>query len=43
MAVQLAYRNGDDDERDIHGAGVEEGASVGNIDARARTPLSHFD
>lgn len=43
MAVELAYRNGDDDESDIHGAGVEESASVGNIDPRARTPLAHFD
>ena len=43
MAAQLTYGDCDDDKGDVHGTRVEEGAPVGDIDARAGTPLAHFD
>lgn len=43
MAAQLTYGDCDDDKGDVHGSRVEEGAAVGDIDAKAGTPLAYFD
>jgi len=43
MVAQLTYGDCDDDKGDVHGSRVEEGAAIGDIDARARIPLAHFD
>jgi len=41
--LHAAYRDGDDNECNIHGARVEEGTAVGDIDTTVGTPLSHFN
>jgi len=43
MVAKLTYGDCDDYKGDVHGSRVEEGAAVGDIDARAGTPLAHFD
>ena len=43
MAAQITYGDCDDNKGDVHGSRVEEGAAVGDIDARAWSPLAHFD